>query len=166
MGSHQGCQVPFHTSRRNVGLLLRRCSGQGPHLAMTREPRGFSQVTAGSLSYDGEFRLPLVLAQEVQSSIRLARESWELLSSQCRAKIPHLGLCPGCNVPLQGRQGYRGSIPVSPCGSGFVSRKSKGLCCPLEWPQGPLGPTEWPKVSQASCVTWREDSRLICMPCS
>ena len=46
-----------------VGLLLRRCSGKGPHLAMTGEPRGFSQVTAGFSSYDGEFRLPLVLAQ-------------------------------------------------------------------------------------------------------
>ena len=25
---HQGCQVPFRTSGWNVGLLLRRCSGQ------------------------------------------------------------------------------------------------------------------------------------------
>ena len=25
---HQGCQVPFRTSRQNVGLLLSRCSGQ------------------------------------------------------------------------------------------------------------------------------------------
>ena len=32
------------------------------HLAMTGEPRGFSRVTAGFSSYDGEFRLPLVLA--------------------------------------------------------------------------------------------------------
>ena len=33
------------------------------HLAMTGEPRGFSRVTAGFSSYDGEFRLPRVLAQ-------------------------------------------------------------------------------------------------------
>ena len=33
--SYEGCPVPFRTSRRNVGLLLRRCRGQGPHLAMT-----------------------------------------------------------------------------------------------------------------------------------
>ena len=46
-----------------MGLLLRRCSGKGLHLAMAGEPRGFSQVTAGFSSYDGEFRLPLVLAQ-------------------------------------------------------------------------------------------------------
>ena len=39
----------------NVGFLLRRCSGKGLHLAMTGEPRGFSRVTAGFSSYDGEF---------------------------------------------------------------------------------------------------------------
>ena len=27
--------------RGNVGFLLRHCSGKGPHLAMTRDPRGF-----------------------------------------------------------------------------------------------------------------------------
>ena len=27
-------QVPFHTSRQKVGLLLSRCSGQGPHLVL------------------------------------------------------------------------------------------------------------------------------------
>src|SRR5574341_534275 len=37
----------------NVGILLRRCSGKGLHLAMTGEPRGFSRVTAGFSSYDG-----------------------------------------------------------------------------------------------------------------
>ena len=32
-GSHQGCQVPFRPPIPNVGLLLRRCSGKGLHLA-------------------------------------------------------------------------------------------------------------------------------------
>ena len=62
-GSHPGCQVPFRPPIPNVGLLLRRCSGKGLHLAMAGEPRGFSRVTAGFSSYDGEFRMPLVLAQ-------------------------------------------------------------------------------------------------------
>src|SRR5574342_708619 len=62
-GSHQGCQVPFRPPIPNVGLLLRRCSVKGLHLAMTGEARGFSPLTAGFSSYDGEFRLPLVLAQ-------------------------------------------------------------------------------------------------------
>jgi len=62
-GSHQGCQVPFGPPILNAGLLLRRCSGKGLHLAMTGEPRGCSRVTAGFSSYDGEFRMPLVSAQ-------------------------------------------------------------------------------------------------------
>ena len=61
--SHQGSQVPFLPPIPNVGLLLRRCSGKGLHLAMTGEPRGFSRVGAGFSSYDVEFRMPLVLAQ-------------------------------------------------------------------------------------------------------
>ena len=51
---------------REMGLIphqMRRCSGKGLHLAMTGEPRGFSRVTAGFSSYDGEFRMPFVLAQ-------------------------------------------------------------------------------------------------------
>ena len=46
-----------------MGLLLRRRSGQGPHLAKTLDPRGFSRVAAGFSSNDGDFRLPLVMAQ-------------------------------------------------------------------------------------------------------
>ena len=46
-----------------MGLLLIRCSGQGPHLLMTGEPRGFSRVAEGFSSYDQDFRLPLVLGQ-------------------------------------------------------------------------------------------------------
>ena len=41
--------------------------------------------------------------REVQSSIRVAKESWGFLSSDCRANRPHLGLCPEASVPLQGR---------------------------------------------------------------
>ena len=61
-GSQEGCLVPFRTSGRNMGLPLRCCSGQGPHLAKTLEPRGFSRVAVGYSSYDGDFRLPLVSA--------------------------------------------------------------------------------------------------------
>ena len=60
--AHQGCQVPFRPPIPNVGLLLRRCSGKGLHLGMTGKPLGFSRVAAGFSSYDGEFRMPLVLA--------------------------------------------------------------------------------------------------------
>ena len=43
-------------------VLARAIHANKVHLAMTGEPRGFSRVTAGFSSYDGEFRLPLVLA--------------------------------------------------------------------------------------------------------
>ena len=62
-GSHQGCQVPFRTSRWHVGLLLRRRRRKGLHLVMEGEPRGFSRVAAGFFSYYGAFRMPPVLAQ-------------------------------------------------------------------------------------------------------
>ena len=45
-----------------MGLPWRRRSGQGPHLAKTLEPRGFSRVGAGFSSSDGDFSLPLVLS--------------------------------------------------------------------------------------------------------
>ena len=61
-GSQEGCQVPFRASGWNLGLPWRRRSGQGPPLAKTLEPHGFSRVAAGFSSYDGDFRLPLVLA--------------------------------------------------------------------------------------------------------
>ena len=139
LGSHQGCQLPFHTSRWNMGLLLRCWSRQGPHLAMTRDSRGFSRVAAGFSSYNGEFRLPLVLAQRSRFPFELrvrARYYSRVTAGQNR---PHLGLCPGPNVPLLGRQGYQGCIPDSPGESGLVPRGSKGLRCPLESRQGPLG---------------------------
>ena len=78
MRSHQGCQVQFRTSRRNVGILWRCCSGQGPHIAMTRETRGFfelrrdSRVTTGNSGFlsisDSDRRVPAGLGQESQAS--------------------------------------------------------------------------------------------------
>ena len=106
---------------------------------MTLETRGFSRVAAGFSSYEGDFWLPLVLAQEVQSSIQLVRESCGLLSSHFRAKSPHLGLGPGRSIALQGQQGYRGRIPVSPGGSRLISSGSKGLHYPLESRRVTLG---------------------------
>ena len=64
---------------------------------------------------------------------------------------PHLCLCLGLNVPLQGRQGSRGCIPDSPEESGLVYRGSKEFRSPLESQRVSLEPTEWPKGSQASC---------------
>ena len=69
VGAHQGCQVAFRPPIPNVGLVLRRCSGKGLHLAMTGERRGFSRVSAGFSSYDGEFRMPLVPSGDLRDTI-------------------------------------------------------------------------------------------------
>ena len=47
-------------------------------------------------------------------------------------QIPHLGVCPGPNIPLKGRQGSRGCTPDSPRESGLTSRGSKGLRSPVK----------------------------------
>ena len=83
------------------------------------ELRRDSRVTTGNSG------CLLCWPREVQSSIRVAKESWGLLSSDCRANRPHLGLCPEANVPLQGRQGSRGCIPDAPGETGIH----------LEWKQ-------------------------------
>ena len=48
-----------------------------------------------------------------------------MLSSDCRANRPHLGLCPEANVTLQGRPVSRGCIPDAPGETGIH----------LEWKQ-------------------------------
>ena len=83
------------------------------------ELRRDSRVTTGNSG------CLLCWPRQVQSSIRVAKESWGLLSSDCRANRPHLGLCPEANVPLQGRQGSRGCIPDAPGETGIH----------LEWKQ-------------------------------
>src|SRR5574339_527703 len=68
--------------------------------------------------------------RQVQSSIRVAKESWALLSSDCRANRPHLGLCPEVNVPLQGRQGSRGCTPDAPGETGIhLEGKQRSPLC-------------------------------------
>ena len=85
-GSQERCQELFRTSRRKLGLPLRRHSGQEAHLAKTLEPLGFSRVAAGFLSYDGDLRLPFGLALGSPIFPSSARESWGLRSSHCRAE--------------------------------------------------------------------------------
>ena len=74
-------------------------------------------------------------------------------------------MCPGPNIPLQGRQGSRGCIPGSPGESGLISRGSQGPCSPLESRRGLLVPPERPQVSPASSSVWREDPGLLSRPC-
>ena len=136
---HQGSQVLFQISRGNVVFLLRRCSRKGSHLTMTGETRGFSQVAAGFSSYDRELREPVVLPQGNPISIQVARGSWGLLSSHCRANRSHLQLCPEtpCSSPVASwilGLHSRFTQGVRPRSSG-----SKELCSPLELQRVSLG---------------------------
>ena len=88
------------------------------------ELRRDSRVTTGNSG------CLLCWPREVQSSIRVVKEIWGLLSSECRANRPHLGLCPEANVPLQGRQGSQGGIPEAPGETGIhlVWKQRTPLC--------------------------------------
>ena len=134
-----------------MGFLSRRCSRKGAHLTITEEPCGFPRVAAGFSSYDGELRETLMLPQRSPISIRVARGSWALLSSHCRANRPHLCLCP--ESPC--------SSPVPTGISGLHSWFTRGVRPRLKLKQRTpllsscdgylLEPIEWPKGSQASC---------------
>ena len=80
LGSHQGFRVTFRSSIRKVGLLLRRCSGQGPHLAKTLETHGFSRVAAGFSSYDEYWEparyIPLVTKVMRKEARHKQRRDW------------------------------------------------------------------------------------------
>ena len=65
------CQSRFDA---RYWMLVRRCSGQGPHLAMTGEPRGFSRVVAGFSSYDA---MALEEGKRSSSVLQAAVSGWE-----------------------------------------------------------------------------------------
>ena len=57
-----------------------------------------------------------------QSSPRVRGKAGGCARVTAGPKRPHVGVCPGPTIPLQGRQGSRGCIPGSPGESGLVSR--------------------------------------------
>ena len=138
-GVASGCQVPFQTSGWNVGLHLRLCSRQGPHLVMTRNPRGFSRVAAVFSSFAGNSASFCVGPGKCNLPFKMRGRAGGCAQVTAGQNRPHLGLFPGHNVPLQGRQTSRGCIPDSPGESGLISRGSKGLRSPLESRRVSLG---------------------------
>ena len=129
LGGLKGVKPPEAFGERPRDWSLGHAGDEGPHLSMTGESRGCSRAAAPVCGFSrgttGNSGCLLCWPREVQSSIRVAKESWGLLSSDCRANRPHLGLCPEANVPLQGRQGSRGCIPDAPGETGIH----------LEWKQ-------------------------------
>ena len=144
-GSHEGFQVLFRTSGRNMGLPLRRCSGQGPHLAKTLEPRVFSGVAAGFSSDDGDYRLPPLMA--------LGSPVFHLIGEG------NLG------VALESLQGQRHLIQA--CGQDliFLSREDRDLRVEFQTHPGDRPPLEGkqrtPLSSQVSTrISWNPLSGL------
>ena len=84
-----------------MGFFSRLCSGKGPHLAMTGEPRGISSC-GGILELQRGMQGAYRVAPENPIPIRVVRGSWGLLSNHCRENRPHLGLCPEtpCSSPV------------------------------------------------------------------
>ena len=152
---HQGCQVPFHISRRNVVFLSRHCSGKGPHLALRGESRGFSRIASGRLGFlsscDGDLRGPLVLPQESQVSVRVARGLSGFLSSRCRSIGPHLSL----------RLEPQGSSPVLTWISGFLWSFNRGVRPCLVWRHGTLLPSRGVKGVSGFFSSWHRDLGLF-----
>ena len=132
---------------------------------MTGEPRCFPQVVAGFLNYDGELREPLLWPHGCPVSIRVARGSCGLLSSQYRANRPHLGLCPETPCSSLVVTGISGCIQGSPGESGLISSGIKNSVLLWSCNGYLLEPIEWPKGSQASCGVLREDSGLLSRHC-
>ena len=83
--------------------------------------------------------------REAQSSIRVPGRAGDCSRVTAGQQRPHLGLCPGPKVPLQGQQGSRGSIPDSPGESDLVSMGCKGVRSPLESRRFSIAAAEWPK---------------------
>ena len=69
----------------------------------------------------------------------LRGKAWGCTRVTAGPKRPHLGLCPGLNVPLKGRQGSQGGVPDSPGESGLASRASQGCRSPLKSRRRSLG---------------------------
>src|SRR5574341_882346 len=132
------------------GLILR---WRGNHVVFP-ELRRDSRVTTGNSG------CLLCWPREVQSSIRVAKESWGFLSSDCRANRPHLGLCPEAEVPLQGRPGSRGCIPDAPGRQAFISSGSKEPRSALESRRVSLG-AHWVDSRESSLLRRLERGREI-----
>ena len=80
------------------------------------ELRRDSRVMTGNLGF-------LLLALKSNLPFGLRGGAGDCARVTAGQKRPNLGLCPGSNVALQGRQGSRGCIPNSPGESGLVSRE-------------------------------------------
>ena len=157
--SHEGCQVPCLTSRRNMGLPLRRRTGQGPHLAKTLKPRGFSRVAAGFSSFDEDFRLPLGLALGSPISHSSSEGNLEVELESLQGQRDLIKACVGELIFLSREGREIGVAFQAPSGSQASSRgEAKDSALLSSGDADLLEPPERLQGSPASSSVWREDS--------
>ena len=149
-----------------MGLPLRRRTGQGPHLAKTLKPRGFSRIAAGFSSFDEDFRLPLGLAlgspishSSSEGNLGVALESLQGKRDLIKACVRELIFLSrevrDLGVAFQAHPGSQSSSTGEAKNSAHLSSRDAGLWEPPERPQG----------SPASFSVWREDPGLLSRPC-
>ena len=111
--------------KRERGTSLETLQWEGPSFCNDGEPRGFLQLRWYSRITTANSGCLSCWPQGNCVSIRVARESWGLLSSHCRANRAHPGLCPETTC----------SSPVATGMSGLHSRFTRGVRPHLEWKQ-------------------------------
>ena len=139
---HERSRASSRILRGNSVLLWRRCSRNGPHLGWTGVSRGLSQVAVGGLGFlsrfQGELREPLVLPQESQVSIRVARASPGVFLNHGRVIRPHFtwkGESPCVPRVAAGSVGSL-ELPRGRDGASHVVSWKSGILLSF---QGPLG---------------------------
>ena len=135
-------------------LLFRLERGPGIALQAMQEKKALSSRGRGRLRGFLELRRPWGFSPEARRGSQGASRAAPGKSNvafELRGRVgdysrvtagqnrPHLGLCPGPKVPLQGLQGSPGCNPDSPGESGLILRRSKGLHSPLQSRRVSLG---------------------------
>ena len=139
----KGVKPPVKFGERTWDCSPGHAGKDGPHLAMTEGSCWFSRAaspvwgfTRGTTGSSGSLSCG---AREVRSPCGWRGGAHYCSRDTAGPNRPHLGLCPGPNVPLLGRKRSQHCILDSPGESGLVSRGSQGHRSPFESRRAPLG---------------------------
>ena len=144
--------------KREGGISLQMLQWERASSHVTGEPHGFPRIAVGFLNNDWKLQEPLMWPQGCPVSVRVARASCGLLSSQYSANRPHLGLGPETPCSSLVATRISGCIQSSPGESGLFSSGIKNSVLLSSCDRYLLEPIEWPKGCQASCGVVREYS--------
>ena len=150
-----GVKCPFEPQEGRWNFSQDAAAEKGPHLTLMGESPGFSRVQVGSLGFlsscDGDLTDPLVLPQESEVSIPVARGLSGFLSSWCKGIGPHLVL----------RMEPQGSSPVLTWISWFLWSFNRGVRLRLVWRHGAPLLSRCVKGVSGFLSCWRRDMGLF-----